>query len=147
MHTRSMRRLLKRSVLALAALVFLIQLWPVHRENPPADAPLVAPPAVEALLRRSCYDCHSNETRWPWYAYVAPMSWLVVHDVDEGRAELNFSIWGRYSASKRSSKASTAIEEIEEGRMPLPKYVRIHADAQVSPADLAVLRAWADEVQ
>lgn len=140
-----MRRNLKRLLLALLFLFGLIQFYPVARENPPLGKGLEAPPDVAAILQRSCYDCHSNETAWPWYAYVAPLSWLVVRDVERGRSELNFSIWGDYGETKRSSKASTMIEELEEGRMPLGPYLWMHPEAQVSPEDLAKLRAWADD--
>ncbi|MBI5365117.1 MAG: heme-binding domain-containing protein [Planctomycetes bacterium] len=140
-----MRRNLKRLLFALLFLFGLIQFYPVARENPPLAKGLDAPPAVAAILRRACYDCHSNETEWPWYAYVAPMSWLVARDVEHGRSELNFSIWGEYGATKRSSKASSAIEEVEEGRMPLAPYQWMHARARLTPEDLATLKAWADD--
>ncbi|MFO1011754.1 MAG: heme-binding domain-containing protein [Planctomycetota bacterium] len=142
-----MKRLLKRLALSLLVLFGLIQLYPVHRENPPVATGLQAAPEVQAVLRRACYDCHSNETVWPWYSYVAPVSWLVTHDVEEGRRELNFSIWGEYSSTKRISKASSAIEEIEEGRMPLAPYLVLHSDAKLSPADVAVLKQWADSIE
>ena len=80
-----MKKLQKYAVLALAAVFVAIQLVPVHRDNPPVASDLDAPADVKSILRRACYDCHSNETRWPWYAYVAPVSWLVAHDVEEGR--------------------------------------------------------------
>lgn len=142
-----MKRFVKVVLLVLLLGFVVIQAVPVRRDNPPVRAPLVAPAEVQAILRRSCYDCHSNETKWPWYAYVAPVSWLVAYDVEEGREHLNFSEWGEYASTKRVSKASSAIEEIEEGEMPLPKYVRIHGDAAVKPEDLAVLRKWADDVE
>jgi hypothetical protein len=142
-----MKKRLLRVLVALLVVFGLLQLYPVQRSNPPVTAGLEAPADVDAILRRACYDCHSNETRWPWYAYVAPVSWLVVHDVDEGRRELNFSIWGQYDEAKRISKASSAVEEIEEGHMPLPKYVRMHSEAAVSKAELERLEEWADSVQ
>ncbi len=70
-----------------------IQLVPVNRSNPTVEADLEAPEAVTAVLRTACYDCHSNETHWPWYSYVAPVSWLVAHDVEEARSEFSFSHW------------------------------------------------------
>ncbi|MBK7876346.1 MAG: heme-binding domain-containing protein [Planctomycetes bacterium] len=142
-----MKRILKRLALSLLVLFGLIQLKPVHRENPPVSSDLVAPADVKAILRRACYDCHSNETNWPWYAYVAPVSWLVQHDVEEGRGELNFSIWGNYDAGRRLSKASSALEEIDEGRMPLAPYLALHADAKLSPEDVAALKKWVDGLE
>ena len=142
-----MKRILVRVAIALAILIVAIQLVPVGRTNPAVTAPLRAPEPVASILRRSCYDCHSNETRWPWYAYVAPVSWLVAYDVEEGREHLNFSEWGGYSEGKRESRAGQMLEEIEEGHMPLPNYVRMHAEARLSPEDVAALRAWADGLE
>ncbi len=100
-----MRRRIVRSLLAgLLAVFVAIQLVPVQRTNPPFD-PAIAlersvalPSNVRAILDRSCKDCHSNETRWPGYGYVAPASWLLVRDVNEGREHLNFSEWGLQDA-------------------------------------------------
>lgn len=139
-----MKRWILRVVLVLAGLFVAIQLVPAGRTNPPATKPLVAPQPVMDILKRSCFDCHSNESRWPWYAYVAPVSWLVVHDVDEGRRELNFSHWGDLSQKQRESAASEVIEESEDGKMPLEIYLKMHPEARLSEADLDVLADWAD---
>lgn len=139
-----MKRWIVRIAVGLAVLFLAIQFVPAGRTNPPATKPLEAPPEVMAILRRSCFDCHSNETVWPWYAYVAPVSWLVVHDTDEGRAELNFSHWGDLPQKKRDSAAGSIVEEIEEGTMPMEEYLWMHSDARVSPAELEVLRTWSE---
>ncbi len=139
-----MKRWIIRFAIGLAVLFVAIQFVPAGRTNPAVTKPLEAPTDVMAVLRRSCFDCHSNETQWPWYAYVAPTSWLVVHDTDEGRAELNFSHWGDLSANARSSKASEVVEEIEGGKMPLEEYLWMHSEAKISPQDLEVLRRWSD---
>lgn len=139
-----MKRLLRRISLGVCILIAGIQLWPAGRTNPPTTAGLDAPPEVTAVLRRACFDCHSNETRWPWYAYVAPVSWWMVHDVDEGRAELNFSDWGSLEPKKRERKSGKIIEEIEEGVMPPKNYLRLHGDAKVSAEELEILRNWAE---
>src|SRR5436305_15338897 len=93
-------------VLSLIAIAVLIQLVPVRRDNPPAPlaARLTAPPDVTAILRRSCSDCHSNETVWPWYSRVAPVSWLVANDVHGGRHQLNSSEWNGYSDKDRQEQ-------------------------------------------
>ena len=75
----------------LVAVLVVAQLKTVARTNPLSKGDLSAPPEVEAILRNSCYDCHSNETRWPWYSYVAPISWVIVDHVDQGRKQINFS--------------------------------------------------------
>lgn len=98
-----------------------LQLVPVDRENPPVlGAPEWDSPRTEALARRACFDCHSNETAWPLYSYVAPVSLLIAHHVEEGRAHVNFSVppFGR--------KADECAEVMEEGEMPVWPYDWIH---------------------
>jgi hypothetical protein len=142
-----MKRVMFLVVFVVIVALVVIQLVPVERTNPPVTSPLIAPERVAGILKRACYDCHSNETRWPWYAHVAPVSWLVADDVVKGRKELNFSVWGEYSKAKRSSKADSMAEQVEEGKMPLPKYVRVHGDAKLSPEDVKAIREWADGVE
>jgi hypothetical protein len=139
-----MKPRLRRSGLALLGLAIAIQLWPVGRTNPPVTADLEAPSDVRAILRRSCYDCHSHETRWPWYAWVAPVSWLVVDDVDTARKALDFSRWGEYTATKRRSKRDALLDQVEEGSMPPKKYVRMHSGTAVSPEDIEILKRWVE---
>jgi len=139
-----MRRTLRRIAFSTLFLLVLIQLWPAGRSNPPTTAGLDAPPEVTSILRRACFDCHSNETRWPWYSYVAPVSWWMVHDVDEGRAELNFSDWGSYEPKKRERRSQKVIEEIENGAMPPDNYLRLHGDARLSAGELEILRKWVE---
>jgi hypothetical protein len=133
---------LRRAVLfggAVALAVFVVmQLVPYGwtKSNPAVTAEAPWPDAdAEAIARRSCYDCHSNETDWPAYSYVAPMSWLVRKDVEGGRSAMNFSEWDEDSADA----AEEAREEITEGNMPLPNYLRIHRDAQLSDQEAATL--------
>jgi hypothetical protein len=128
------------SVLALAFLA--IQLVPIRRSNPPVEAEVPAAEEVRSILRRACYDCHSNETRWPWYSRVAPVSWLVAHDVREGREKLNFSTWNRLSTKKQVEALHESWEEVEEGEMPPWFYLPPHPDAQLSTRDRAALREW-----
>ena len=133
-------------LLVIAAVLVLIQLVPLPRTNPPVVADFDGPPEVEAILRRSCYDCHSNETAWSWTAYVAPVSWLVVRDVHRARDEYNLSEWGAMDAEDRAELPAEMVEKVADGEMPLPAYLLIHPEARVSDADLAVLRAWAGTV-
>src|ERR1700749_1346437 len=106
-----MKRLFIRIAICLVVVLIAIQFVPVTRTNPPVTNALQAPDAVASILRRSCYDCHSNETIWPWYAYVAPISWLIAGDVNDGRKHLNVSSWGAMTDLKRSSKADSMAEE------------------------------------
>jgi len=128
--------------LAIAGVGLLIQAIPVRRVNGPVEGDVAAPPAVERVLRRACYDCHSNETVWPGYSRVAPASWLVAHDVHDGRNELNFSIWNRYDAVTRSRMLQHAAKEVADGDMPPAYYVWMHPAARLSEPDKAMLRAW-----
>lgn len=107
------------------------------KSNPPVtrDAPWPDPEA-EAIARESCYSCHSNETDWPLYSYVAPMSWLVRSDVDAGRDELNFSEW-----DDDDGEADDAVDEVLDGNMPPDRYTRIHRGASLTDAEREVLVA------
>jgi mono/diheme cytochrome c family protein len=131
----------KAGLIALAVLV-LIQLVPVPRENPPVEEEVAAPSEVRQILRRSCYDCHSHETVWPWYSRIAPLSWLVAYDIREAREHLNFSTWNRYDDAKRRHKLEEAWEEVEEGEMPLWLYLPLHPEARLSQKDRDAIRAW-----
>lgn len=130
----------------LLGIVFLlvgIQLVPVERTNPPVTAEIQAPAEVQAILKRACYDCHSNETVWPWYSYIAPISWRVAGHVDHGRGNLNFSTWGNLPIDEREKLRREIWEEVEEAGMPLPDYLRMHSEARLSQQDVATLTAWA----
>jgi hypothetical protein len=129
-------------VIAVPAVLVLAQVIPVTRTNPPVEAEVKAPAEVMAILRRSCWDCHSNETVWDgWQTKIAPASWLVAHDVSEGRDELNFSRWGK---GKHADRAGSKIaKEVREGDMPPLLYVLAHPAAKLSAADQATLAAWA----
>jgi len=126
------------------AVVFgAIQFIPVDRTNPPVETEFVAGPEAAAVLRRCCYDCHSNETVWPWYSRVAPVSWFVSDHINEGRLELNFSTWNRYADADRLKKLTKVRKQVEKGKMPLKSYLLIHRHAQLSPADISILATLA----
>jgi hypothetical protein len=130
---------------ALSAVFLLIQLVPYgwSKSNPPVTALAPWPNAeAEAIARTSCYSCHSNETDWPVYSYIAPMSWLVRRDVERGRDELNFSEW-----EERDAKAAEdAREEIVSGRMPPLNYRRIHRNARLTDREAAILIAALEQM-
>lgn len=127
------------------ALILLIQVVPVNHANPPVLYEIPAPDEALAVLRRSCYDCHSNETRWPWYSRVAPISWLIAHDVNEAREAMNFSEWDGYAPDEQRDLLDLILEEIDNGRMPLWHYPPLHPEAQLSDKDLILLRKWISE--
>jgi len=136
--------MLRKALLVLFVLLVLIQFYPVDRENPAASAPIEAPPAVMEILRTSCFDCHSNETIWPWYAYVSPASILVSHDVEEGREHINFSEWGTYDAERKEHTLEEIAEEVEEGEMPLWFYTPLHSGSDLTDEELKTLLSWAE---
>jgi hypothetical protein len=138
-----MKKILKWTAIVLGVGLLGIQAVPVERTNPPVETEVPAPQEVLSVLRRACYDCHSNETTWPWYTRVAPISWLVAHDVEEGREHLNFSTWNRLDAEHRAEAREEVWEEVEEGEMPLWFYIPLHPEARLSEADKVALRAWA----
>jgi mono/diheme cytochrome c family protein len=127
------RRSWVRSGLVLVLAFLAIQFVPYGRDhlNPPVGAePIWDTPQTRALARQACFDCHSNETEWPAYSRVAPISWLIQHDVYEGRSALNFSEWQR-----KQKEANEAAEKVLEGEMPLRIYRVMHAHARLSAAD------------
>jgi len=132
----------KKVGLVVVAILVGIQFVPVDRTNPPVEADLEAPAELTEVLRTACYDCHSNETRWRWYSYVAPVSWLVAHDVDEARSELCFSDWDLMEERERDEMREEIWEEVEEGEMPLLIYRLVHPSARLSPEQRSVLREW-----
>ena len=127
-----------------------IQLFPPERTNPPVDrartlqARMPVPADIGAILERSCRDCHSNETRWPWYSRVAPASWLLAYDVRTARDEMNFSEWGDYDAEDASHLLEEACEMVREGEMPLYPYTWLHPGATLSAADVDRLCEWTE---
>ena len=134
----------------LAAAFVVIQFFgnrPETKKDNPADLLATAhvPPDVSVLLRHACYDCHSNETVYPWYAYVAPVSWLVNRDVQEGRQELNFSEWDKLKLSKKAKMLNKISEEaVEDEEMPMKIYVMMHPGADLSAADRKKIGKWID---
>jgi hypothetical protein len=128
----------------LVALFVVAQLKTVPHTNPPSKGDLAAPPAVEAILRNSCYDCHSNQTRWPWYSRVAPLSWLIVDHVEQGRKQINFSEWGDYFPRTRKRKLQWMQRALHDEVMPLWSYRLMHPGARLNDADRDTLDHWID---
>jgi hypothetical protein len=121
-----------------------IQFIPVKGvgDNPTARFKIDAPPEVEAIMRKACYDCHSNETRWPWYAKLAPSSWLMARDVLKGRSRMNISEWGDADESERMTDRENSRDQVDEGNMPPWFYLPMHPEAKLSTQEKDLLRAW-----
>jgi hypothetical protein len=130
-------------VYTLVVLIVAIQFIPINRTNPAVKSDLMATDEIKIILKRSCYDCHSNITKWPWYSRIAPVSWLVAVDVKEGRAKMNFSNWDEYDSGRQKLMQEMIWEEIEKNEMPLKLYSLIHRDAVLTENDRDVIKQWA----
>lgn len=140
----SRRRMIVRwSALGLGIVFLALQFVPVDRDNPPVDLDVDAPGEVAAILRRACYDCHSHETRWPWYSHVAPLSWWIAEHVERGRADLNFSQWPMFDLVEQGMVLEDIEEQIRKGEMPLNNYLILHPEARLSKEDREALLEWA----
>lgn len=123
----------------------LIQFVPVDRTNKPVNHKqnfvdvMKTPPHIQTLLKRACYDCHSNETAYPKYAYVAPVSWSIKQHVNEGREHLNFSEWTAFNPDLKKNMLESTIADLKQNRMPLPGYVAQHPEARLSEAETKLL--------
>jgi hypothetical protein len=143
-----MRKTIKIILIAIIVALVIIQFFRPERFTTPditdnhITKKLSVPENVQSILKRSCYDCHSNHTVWPWYTNVAPISWLVADDVKKGRSKMNFSEWGKLSASKQQKKLTEICDLVSEDEMPLKNYLLIHSDAKLSPQDKEVLCRW-----
>jgi hypothetical protein len=138
-----------RLALAVVAVTWLaLVLLSPAPVNPAVDGRLrleahsAVPAQVKGVLARACFDCHSDETRWPWYARLPPVSWLVAHDVAEGRGQMNFSRWDDYNAFDQADMLDKMCDLTTKKKMPLWQYRLGHADARLAEADVSVLCAW-----
>lgn len=140
-----LRRILQLVSAAIIAGIVVIQFVGPARSNPiapeaqSAGVHLQLSPQALAIVERSCADCHSNNTRWPWYSRVAPVSWFVIDHVNHGRSHLNFSEWGRYTPKEQNALLHSICKEVKYGTMPLQSYLRIHTDAKLNAGDVKIL--------
>ena len=129
------KKIINYLLIGIGLLFVAIQFVPVDRSNPPVTREINWDAAsTKDLARRACFDCHSNETVWPWYAYFAPVSWRVAEHVEHGREHLNFSEWDRGNEDFEEAK-----EEVEDGGMPLSDYLRLHPEAKLTEAETTAL--------
>jgi hypothetical protein len=141
-------KILKYFLYVIVALFFLIQFVPsdLPENNDDISNDIIlteqAPENVKLILSKACYDCHSNQTKYPWYSYVAPVSWLIAKDTRLGREELNFSEWKELSKRKKIKVLNEMEEEIKEKKMPLDIYTVIHKDAILSDEEIETITDW-----
>ncbi len=139
---------LKKSVLFVALLLLILQLFTIDKTTKPVDATKdfisVTNSNIEVahLLKIACYDCHSNQPNYPWYTSVAPISWWIKHHINEGLHHLNFSEWQTFSVKKQNHKLDECVEMIEEEAMPMQTYTWMHGEAKLNDAQRLLLVNW-----
>lgn len=145
---KKLLRILRWLMVVLAVIFVAIQFVRPAKTNPTAEATqslearLQVTPQVSAILDRSCNDCHSNKTRWPWYSQVAPVSWFVIDHVNEGRDNVNFSEWGKYDPPTARNLLKQICRETRAGVMPLSSYTPLHPGSKLSPDDVKTVCDW-----
>ncbi|HSE98981.1 MAG TPA: heme-binding domain-containing protein, partial [Blastocatellia bacterium] len=138
-------RILKWTLISVAIILVGAQFVRPVRTNPSfetsrtIESHATVPREVAAVLKRACKDCHSHETVWPWYSNVAPVSWLLINHVNEGRSEMNFSDWARYDARQADHLLEELCKEVKNGNMPLSSYVALHPEAKLSDEEKQLL--------
>ncbi len=132
---------MKKILIIIIVAFILIQFFPIDKNNPVATPKMDflqikdTPEKTATLIRNSCYDCHSNESKYPWYANIQPFGWFLENHIQEGRKELNFSTFATYEKKRQTKKLDEAVEMLEKNEMPLDSYVIAHAEAKLSAAD------------
>lgn len=145
-----MKKTLKIIAVLVVAAFLAAQFFRPARTNPPVvqaetlEAVTKLPENVNKIFERSCNDCHSNETVYPWYSNVSPFSWLLQKHIDEGRRELNVSVWATYGNQRKRRKLDEICEQVETGAMPHNQYLWIHREARLSDEDKRILCDWAN---
>lgn len=140
--------IVKRTLLVFAFILIIIQLFRPARNVSSVDSvnkfhtSYAVPTDVERILTTSCYDCHSNNTRYPWYVYIQPIGWILDSHIKEGKSNLNFSEFVNYTYNQQQHKLDELIENVSDGRMPLPSYLIFHTDAKLSVTQKEKLIDW-----
>jgi hypothetical protein len=138
----------KRIIPIVVVVLVAIQLYRPAKTNPPVNAAKTIeantqmPAEVSQAIGNSCSDCHTYNTKWPKYSYVAPVSWIVTDDVDEGRRHVNFSDWASYSAEKQQKQLDAICNEVKDGGMPLRQYTWMHQGTALSQSQREAVCAW-----
>jgi len=145
-----MMKAVYKILIALAAVLVAIQFFPSGMpENKPEDKNSIVHSALLSgsileQLRKSCFDCHSNQVQFPWYSKLAPSSWLLANHIREGGSNLNFSEWENYSNREKTGLLEEIKDEVSSGKMPLKSYLIIHRNAKLNAEEVSALQKWAD---
>ena len=144
---------ISKIILLILTIVFVgIQFIPTKRNQsesvPNTDFMIVnnVPNNIKATLQTSCYDCHSNNTSYPWYNTVQPVAWFLENHIEEGKSELNFSEWDNYSNRRKKSKLKSIVSQIKDNKMPLSSYTFIHKNTIISNNQKKEIIAWINEI-
>ena len=144
---------MKKIIIILAIAFIILQFFQIEKVNPAVNEGMDflkiknTPEKLATQIRASCYDCHSNETKYPWYAYVQPFGWFLKDHIEEGRKELNFSSFATYEPKRQAHKLNEAAEMTEHGAMPLESYLLIHGEAKLSETQKTEMAAYFTEVE
>jgi hypothetical protein len=147
---RVILRVGRRAALVMIGAAFAIQIVRPARTNPPTDPARTlttvadVPAGAHDVLVRGCQDCHSNDTRWPWYSNVAPISWFVIDHVNHGRRHFNYSDWAQYDRDRIPGLLKDICELTRKGDMPMSSYLWLHPDSRLTDTDVTVLCEWTD---
>lgn len=139
---------LKKIALAFVVLFILIQFYRPEKNKAATDADKAIaqfyhiPINVDQILKKGCYDCHSNNTQYPWYAEVQPIGWLLNNHIQEGKKQLNFDEFGTYSKKKQKSKLRSIADQIKNDEMPLKSYTRFHKEARINATEKELIFKW-----
>lgn len=141
--------MIKKTILGIVVAAFVImQFWRIDKTNPPVDEAktlftIAEPPEeVQTIMKTACFDCHSNETNYPWYSDLAPVSWWIKGHIDHGRSELNFSEWADYSKEAQIKKMKKSHRLIRNNIMPMSSYLMVHKEAILYPPQKQLLLEW-----
>lgn len=144
---------MKKVLVALLVVLVVIQFFQIDKTNPEFDANQdflkihETPTAIASTIKAACYDCHSNESVYPWYSNIQPVGWFLKNHIEEGKHHLNFSEFGTYTTKKQAHKLEECYELIEKGEMPLESYTIIHKDAVLTEAQKTELISFLKEVE
>lgn len=145
--------LVKKIVLAILIAIVMIQfIQPAQNKSEqvlPTDLAAVykMPDTVQAVLKAACYDCHSNNTNYPWYTYVQPVGWMLASHIQKGKGNLNFSEFGSYTARRQRSKLKAIANQVKDGDMPLYSYTIMHKEARLATEQKQLIIEWAQKTK
>jgi hypothetical protein len=146
-------KLIKKILLVILVVFVVIQfIQPARNDSGqmlPTDISkvFIVPENVQAALKTSCYDCHSNNTHYPWYSFIQPGAWLMASHIKEGKADLNFNEFGNYTERKQQNKLRAIGKSIDDGSMPIPAYTMIHTDAKLTKDQKALVLDWINKTK